>query len=53
MALDLYQRLGVQRGASEAEIKKAYRSSPRSFIPIATRTIRRPPSASSKVTAGL
>jgi DnaJ-class molecular chaperone len=26
MALDLYQRLGVQRGASEAEIKKAYRS---------------------------
>jgi DnaJ-class molecular chaperone len=26
MALDLYQRLGIQRGASEAEIKKAYRS---------------------------
>ena len=26
MALDLYQRLGVARGASEAEIKKAYRS---------------------------
>src|SRR3954467_9917938 len=26
MALDLYQRLGVQRGASEAEIKKAYRN---------------------------
>jgi DnaJ-class molecular chaperone len=26
MALDLYQRLGVQRGASEAEVKKAYRS---------------------------
>lgn len=26
MALDLYQRLGVERGASEAEIKKAYRS---------------------------
>jgi DnaJ-class molecular chaperone len=26
MALDLYQRLGVQRGASEADIKKAYRS---------------------------
>ena len=26
MALDLYQRLGVNRGASEAEIKKAYRS---------------------------
>jgi DnaJ-class molecular chaperone len=26
MALDLYQRLGVQRGASEQEIKKAYRS---------------------------
>jgi DnaJ-class molecular chaperone len=26
MALDLYQRLGVQRGATEAEIKKAYRS---------------------------
>jgi DnaJ-class molecular chaperone len=26
MALDLYQRLGVRRGASEAEIKKAYRS---------------------------
>ena len=26
MALDLYQRLGVKRGASEAEIKKAYRS---------------------------
>ena len=26
MALDLYQRLGVQRGASDAEIKKAYRS---------------------------
>src|SRR3954463_5994095 len=26
MALDLYQRLGVQRGANEAEIKKAYRS---------------------------
>ena len=26
MALDLYQRLGVPRGASEAEIKKAYRS---------------------------
>ena len=25
MALDLYQRLGVKRGASEAEIKKAYR----------------------------
>ena len=24
--MDLYQRLGVQRGASEAEIKKAYRS---------------------------
>jgi len=26
MALDLYQRLGVKRGATEAEIKKAYRS---------------------------
>jgi DnaJ-class molecular chaperone len=26
MALDLYQRLGVQRGASDEEIKKAYRS---------------------------
>ena len=26
MALDLYQRLGVNRGASEADIKKAYRS---------------------------
>ena len=26
MALDLYQRLGVPRGATEAEIKKAYRS---------------------------
>src|ERR687892_207203 len=26
MALDLYQQLGVKRGASEAEIKKAYRS---------------------------
>src|SRR5947209_19556844 len=26
MALDLYQRLGPKRGASEAEIKKAYRS---------------------------
>ncbi|MGZ2412645.1 DnaJ-class molecular chaperone [Sphingomonas sp. F9_3S_D5_B_2] len=26
MALDLYQRLGLQRGANEAEIKKAYRS---------------------------
>ena len=26
MALDLYQRLGVKRGASQEEIKKAYRS---------------------------
>jgi len=26
MALDLYQRLGLKRGASEAEIKKAYRN---------------------------
>ena len=26
MAFDHYQRLGIQRGASEAEIKKAYRS---------------------------
>jgi DnaJ-class molecular chaperone len=26
MALDLYQRLGIQRGASDVEIKKAYRS---------------------------
>ena len=26
MALDLYQRLGVKRGASDGEIKKAYRS---------------------------
>lgn len=26
MAMDLYQRLGVQRGATEPEIKKAYRS---------------------------
>jgi DnaJ-class molecular chaperone len=26
MALDLYQRLGLKRGASEPEIKKAYRS---------------------------
>jgi len=26
MAFDLYQRLGVKRGATEAEIKKAYRS---------------------------
>ncbi len=26
MAFDLYQRLGLKRGASEAEIKKAYRS---------------------------
>lgn len=26
MALDLYQRLGVKRGASDEEIKKAYRS---------------------------
>ena len=26
MAMDLYQRLGIKRGASDAEIKKAYRS---------------------------
>jgi len=26
MALDLYQRLGLKRGATDAEIKKAYRS---------------------------
>ena len=26
MAFDLYQRLGIKRGATEAEIKKAYRS---------------------------
>ena len=26
MAMDLYQRLGIKRGASEEEIKKAYRS---------------------------
>ncbi len=26
MALDLYQRLGLKRGATEPEIKKAYRS---------------------------
>jgi DnaJ-class molecular chaperone len=26
MALDLYQRLGIQRGATDADIKKAYRS---------------------------
>jgi len=26
MALDLYQRLGLKRGASDAEVKKAYRS---------------------------
>src|SRR6476646_3601313 len=26
MALDLYQRLGLKRGASEEEVKKAYRS---------------------------
>jgi DnaJ-class molecular chaperone len=26
MALDLYQRLGLKRGATEAEVKKAYRS---------------------------
>ena len=26
MAFDLYQRLGIKRGASDAEIKKAYRS---------------------------
>ena len=26
MALDLYQRLGLNRGANEAEIKNAYRS---------------------------
>src|SRR5437868_1800213 len=25
-AMDLYQQLGVKRGASEAEVKKAYRS---------------------------
>ena len=25
MALDLYQRLGLKRGASDDEIKKAYR----------------------------
>src|SRR4028119_1335090 len=24
--MDLYQRLGIKRGASEAEVKKAYRS---------------------------
>src|SRR5919107_5865708 len=26
MAMDLYQRLGIKRGASEEEIKKAYRT---------------------------
>ena len=26
LGMDLYQRLGLKRGASEAEIKKAYRS---------------------------
>jgi curved DNA-binding protein CbpA len=24
--MDLYQRLGIKRGATEAEVKKAYRS---------------------------
>src|SRR5256885_5497658 len=33
MALDLYQRLGLKRGASEAEITKAYRSLARQLHP--------------------
>jgi DnaJ-class molecular chaperone len=33
MALDLYQRLGLKRGASEAEIKKAYRSHAKQLHP--------------------
>lgn len=33
MALDLYQRLGLKRGASEAEIKKAYRSMAKQLHP--------------------
>lgn len=33
MALDLYQRLGLKRGATEAEIKKAYRSMAKQLHP--------------------
>ena len=33
MALDLYQRLGLKRGASEAEVKKAYRTMAKQLHP--------------------
>lgn len=40
---DYYEVLGIQKGATEAEIKKAHKSSPASIIPILTPTIRKAP----------
>ncbi len=47
MARDPYQELGVSRGASADEIRKAFRKLAKATIPTPIRTTRKPKSASS------
>ena len=51
--MDLYQQLGIKRGASEAEVKKAYRSLAKQLHPDRNKDNPKAAERFAKVTTGL